>query len=122
MVASYIGWYVGRYTICSKVLHILALKQCLLYIFSNGLKKRFGRVAAEAAWRAYLVADMSELVSELSLFLSWTMLKSASLEKSVPAWLIRRADFRDSRRRTSSSFFFTSGPPFCKKRGREKVN
>jgi hypothetical protein len=55
--------------------------------------------------------DMSE-VSELSLFLSWTMLKSANLEKSVLApWPMSRADLRDSRSRTSSNFFLTSGPP-----------
>ena len=66
-------------------------------------------------WSSYLVVpdDMSE-VSELSLFLSWTMLKSANLEKSVLPWPMRRADLRDSNSRTSSSFFWTSGPPFCK--------
>lgn len=55
--------------------------------------------------------DISE-VSELSLFLSWTMLKSANLEKSVFPWPMSRADLRDSRSRTSSNFFLTSGPPF----------
>ena len=59
---------------------------------------------------------MSE-VSELSLFLSWTMLKSANLEKSVLApWPMSRADLRDSRSRTSSNFFLTSGPPFWKRK------
>ena len=67
---------------------------------------------------SYLVVpdDMSE-VSELSLFLSWTMLKSANLEKSVLApWPMSRADLRDSRSRTSSNFFLTSGPPFWKRK------
>ena len=69
---------------------------------------------------SYLAADVSEFVSELILFLSCTMLKSANLEKSVFDWLMSLADLRDSKRRTSSNFFFTSGPPFWKWK-REKI-
>ena len=61
----------------------------------------------------YLVVpdEMSE-VSELILFLSWTMLKSANFEKSAALPLqTSRADLRDSSNRISSSFRFTSGPP-----------
>ena len=61
---------------------------------------------------AYLAPDVSEFVSEFSLFRSCTMLKSANLEKSVEAAApISLADFLDSKSLTSSSFFLTSGPP-----------
>ena len=64
---------------------------------------------------SYLVVpeEISE-VSEFSLFLSWTMLKSANFEKSVFPCPTSLADFRDSISLTSSNFFLTSGPPFWK--------
>ena len=59
-----------------------------------------------------VVPDEISEVSEFILFRSCTMLKSASFEKSVFPCPISLADFRDSISLTSSSFFFTSGPPF----------
>ena len=92
--------------------------QCCLFCFLCDILSSHPvgvkRHCTACAFASYLVLpEVSELVSEFILFLSCTMLKSASLEKSVLLpWPMRRADLRDSSNRTSSIFFFTSGPPF----------
>ena len=55
-------------------------------------------------------SEPSDDFSLLSRFLSWTMLKSASLEKSVLDWFISLEDFLLSNRRMSSNLTFSWSP------------